>query len=156
MRLRTVIGASVLALAPALALAAQPMLVHVDGQAVPAQVNTRIIQTAAGPARVSTWSWHSPHGNASFEVQTSTGGAPPAWALRQMQAMQSQVAMMQSQMQQLQHAALNEFVTLPAPLAVVFAPPVLVGNGLPGAVTVVAPPHGTMPTSPVHSAGVKI
>src|ERR1700758_1461562 len=124
MRLRSVITTGALILAPALAMAAQPMLVSVDGQVIPVQEESHVIQTSDGPARVSTWSWHGPKGNASIEVQTSTGGAPPAWALKQMQAMQSQMWTVQSQMQQLERAALNESFSLPVPLPMMFAVPI--------------------------------
>jgi len=60
MQIRTAIAASALVFAPALALAAEPLLVHIDGQVIPAPGQTSSIQTASGPMHVSTWSWHSP------------------------------------------------------------------------------------------------
>src|SRR5690348_10826229 len=99
MKVRSYMAAGALALIPVFALAgqasvppaAQPLFVNVNGQAVPVKAQTRVVQTAAGPMKVSTWSWHSPHGGGSFEVQTSTGGMPPALALQQMRAMQYQM-----------------------------------------------------------------
>ncbi|MFJ1208836.1 hypothetical protein AAGT15_03625 [Burkholderia pyrrocinia] len=41
--------------------------------------------------KVSTWSWHSSQGGASFEMRTSSGGMSPA-ALQQMQAAEYQMA----------------------------------------------------------------
>ncbi|MBY4683179.1 hypothetical protein K6W42_20710, partial [Burkholderia contaminans] len=66
MRFRSYMAAGALALAPVFALAgqagavaAQPMFVNIDGQAVPVKAETRVVQTAVGPMKVSTWSWHS-------------------------------------------------------------------------------------------------
>jgi|GEM_PF-752869 len=159
MRLRSYLALGALALVPVLALAgeasaqtsaqraAQPMFVNVDGQAVPVKAETHVFQTSAGPMKVSTWSWHSPHGSASFEMQTSTGGAPPAFALRQMQAaqlqmaaMQQQMMAMQQQMMTLQHAAFVDGFAggfaVPAPQHVVFAVPLW---AMPDPVVVVEP-----------------
>ncbi|WP_321856434.1 hypothetical protein [Burkholderia cenocepacia] len=130
MRFRSYMAAGALALVPVFALAGQagataavqPMFVNVDGQAVPVKTETRVVQTAAGPMKVSTWSWHSPQGGASFEMQTSSsGGMPPAAALRQIQAAQyqmqvaqAQMVAMQQQMMALQHIALaNAFAMAP-------------------------------------------
>ncbi|OXH84949.1 hypothetical protein CA830_30180, partial [Burkholderia multivorans] len=138
MRFRSYMAAGALALMPALALAgqaattpaAQPMFVNVNGQAVPVKAETRVVQTAAGPMKVSTWSWHSPNGSASFEMQTSTGGMPPAAALRQIQAAelqmraaQAQMIAMQQQMMALQHVALANAFAMPMPQPVAFAMP---------------------------------
>ncbi|AOI76028.1 hypothetical protein [Burkholderia sp. NRF60-BP8] len=132
MRFRSYMAAGALALAPMFALAgqagaaaaAQPMFVNVDGQAVPVKAETRVVQTAVGPMKVSTWSWHSPQGGASFETQTSSsGGMPPAAALRQMQvaqyrmqAAQAQMVAMQQQMMALQHIALANAFAMPMPM----------------------------------------
>ena len=82
MRFRSYMAAGALALVPVFALAgqagaaaAQPMFVNVDGQAVPVKAETRVVQTAVGPMKVSTWSWHSPQGGASVEMQTSSSAA---------------------------------------------------------------------------------
>ncbi|HKT63380.1 hypothetical protein [Burkholderia sp. 22313] len=141
MRFRSYMTAGALALMPVFAMAgqaatqpAQPMFVNVDGQAVPVKTSTHVVQTAVGPMKVSTWSWHSPHGGASFEMQTSstggTGGVPPAAALRQiqaaqyqMQAAQAQIVAMQQQMMALQHAALANAFATPMPQPVGFAMP---------------------------------
>jgi hypothetical protein len=144
MRFRTVFTAGALALAPALVLADQPVMVRVNGQVVPVQQSTNIVQTAAGPARVSTWSWHSPDGSSNVQMVSSTGGAPPEWARRQMQAMQSQMQLMQTQMRMaqaqimhLQQAALMGGTVIPAPLPVMFATPAWAVSG--GPVVVVVP-----------------
>ncbi|MDP9585399.1 UNVERIFIED_ORG: hypothetical protein J2791_004714 [Burkholderia contaminans] len=129
MRFRSYMAAGTLALMPVLALAgqadaapaAQPMFVNVNGQAVPVKTDTRVVQTAVGPMQVRTWSWHSPHGGASFEMQTSSSGSmPPAAALRQMQAAQyqmqaaqAQMVAMQQQMMALQHVALANAFAMP-------------------------------------------
>ncbi|KUY72172.1 hypothetical protein [Burkholderia cepacia] len=156
MRFRSYMAAGALALVPLFALAgqdgaaaaAQPMFVNVDGQAVPVKAETRVVQTAVGPMKVSTWSWHSPQGGASFEMQTSSsGGMPPAAALRQiqaaqyrMQAAQAQMVAMQQQMMALQHIALaNAFampMPMPMPQPVGFAIPV---RAMPEPVVVIVP-----------------
>jgi hypothetical protein len=143
MRFRTVFTAGALALAPALVLADQPVMVRVNGQVVPVQQSTNIVQTAAGPARVSTWSWHSPDGSSNVQMVSSTGGAPPEWAQRQMQAMQSQMQLMQAQIMHLQQAALMGGTVIPAPLPVMFATPAWAVSG--GPVVVVAPAAGSTP-----------
>jgi len=112
-----------LALAPAVALAAQPLFVSVGGHVVPAQGETHVVQTSAGPMKVSTWSWHGPGGTGTLQVQTSRGGPPPAWALQQMRDMTLQMSAMQAQMRQLQQAAFSGAPVIPAPMAVMFAMP---------------------------------
>ena len=105
------------------------MFVNVDGQAVPVKAETRVVQTAVGPMKVSTWSWHSPQGGASVEMQTSSsGGLPPAAALRQMQAAQyrmraaqAQMVAVQQQMMALQHIAFANAFAMPMPQPVGFA-----------------------------------
>ncbi|HEY4296648.1 MAG TPA: hypothetical protein VGM85_09255 [Paraburkholderia sp.] len=145
MRIRTAIAAAALVVAPAVALAAQPLFVNVNGHIVPARGETRVVQTAAGPVKVSTWSWHSPNGASSIVVQSSNGGAPPDWALAQMRAMNAQMQAMQMQMQQLQHAAFNGTFALPAPMPVLFAMPAWAA---PGPVIVVAPGRAPAPAAP--------
>ncbi|MBR8274577.1 hypothetical protein KDX15_12060 [Burkholderia cenocepacia] len=120
MRFRSYMAAGALTLAPVFALA---------GQAVPVKAETRVVQTAVGPMKVSTWRWHSPQGGASFEMQTSSsGGLPPAAALRQMQvaqyrmqAAQAQMVAMQQQMMALRHIALANAFAMPMPQPVGFA-----------------------------------
>lgn len=145
MRIRTAIAAAALVVAPAVALAAQPLFVNVNGHAVPAQGETHVIQTAAGPVKVSTWSWHSPNGASSIVVQSSNGGAPPDWALAQMRAMNAQMQAMQIQMQQLQHASFDGAFALPAPMPVLFAVPAWAA---PGPVIVVDPGPASAPPAP--------
>ncbi|AZQ56186.1 hypothetical protein [Burkholderia cenocepacia] len=131
MRFRSYMAAGALALVPMFALAgqagaaaaAQPMFVNVDGQAVPVKAETHVVQTAVGPMKVSTWRWQSPQGGASFEMQTSSGGMPPAAALRQIQAAQyrmqvaqAQLVAMQQQMMALQHIALANAFAMPMPM----------------------------------------
>jgi hypothetical protein len=169
MKFRSYMAAGALALIPVLALAgqagaqsaAQPMYINVNGQAVPVKAETHVVQTAAGPMKVSTWSWHSPQGNASFEVQTSTGGMPPALALRQMQAIdyqmraaQAQMMAMQQRMLALQQAAFAGTFAMPAPQAVVFAAPMW---AIPEPVVVVVPAQRGAPpaAAPAKPAGIK-
>ncbi|QVN14639.1 MULTISPECIES: hypothetical protein [unclassified Burkholderia] len=160
MRFRSYMAAGALALVPVFALAgqagaaaaAQPMLVNVDGQAVPVKAETRVVQTAVGPMKVSTWRWRSPQGGASFEMQTSSsGGVPPAAALRQiqaaqyrMQAAQAQMVAMQQQMMALQHIALANAFAMPMPQPVGFAIPAWVA---PQPVLVIAPARPPMPSA---------
>jgi len=147
MRIRTAIAAAALVVAPAVALAAQPLFVNVDGHLMPAHGATRVVQTAAGPMKVSTWSWHSPNGASSIVVQSSTGGAPPAWALAQMREMNAQMQLMQMQMQQLQHAAFDGAFALPAPVPTLFAVPAWAA---PEPVIVVYPGHSAVPAAPAR------
>jgi hypothetical protein len=147
MRFRTAFTVGALALAPTLALADPPVMLRVNGQVIPVQESTHIVQTAAGPARVSTWSWHSPGGSSNVQVTSSTGGASPEWAQRQMQAMQSQMQLMQTQMRMaqaqilhLQQAALMGGSVIPAPLPVMFATPAWAVSG--GPIVVVEPSGG--------------
>ncbi|WP_261543727.1 hypothetical protein [Burkholderia multivorans] len=166
MRFRSYMAAGALALMPVLALAgqaatapaAQPMFVNVNGQAVPVKAETRVVQTAAGPMKVSTWSWHSPNGSASFEMQTSTGGMPPAAALRQIQAAelqmraaQAQMIAMQQQMMALQHVALANAFAMPMPQPVAFAMPMW---AMPEPVVVLVPaqPPAKRPAAPAAPA----
>lgn len=168
MRFRSYMAAGALALAPVFALAgqagaaaAQPMFVNVDGQAVPVKAETRVVQTAVGPMKVSTWSWHSPQGGASFEMQTSSsGGLPPAAALRQMQAAQyrmqaaqAQMVAMQQQMMALQHIALANALAMPMPQPVGFA---MAPWAMPEPVLVIVPAQpsvrSTAPATPAAPA----
>lgn len=125
MRLRTAItiGTLALALAPVMAMGAPAALLRIDGSAVPVHESTRIVQTAAGPARVSTWSWQGPRERGRIVVRTTTGGAPPAWALRQMRDMQREMNAMQAQFAQLDRVMLTGQLALPLPRWTVFAPP---------------------------------
>ncbi|NLP63275.1 hypothetical protein [Paraburkholderia sacchari] len=180
MRLRSYLALGALTLAPMLALAgeasapmdaqraAQPMFVNVNGQAVPVKAETHVVQTAMGPMKVSTWSWHSPGGSASYEIQTSAGGAPSAAALRQMQAAQAQMVAMQQQMMAMQqqmlafqHAAFGGFA-VPAPRNVVFAVPLW---AMPDPVVIVEPaqrapapavaPQNPLPGAPARAPGIR-
>jgi hypothetical protein len=155
MRFRTAMAAAALVLAPALALAAQPLFVNVDGHLVPAQGETHVIQTSAGPVKVSTWSWHSPNGASSIQVLSSHGGPPPAWVQQQMRAMTLQMQAMQVQMQQLQQAAFNGGFAMPAPVPVLFAVPVW---AVPGPVIVVDPARAPAApaVAPPRAPGVKV
>ncbi|MBJ9965421.1 hypothetical protein LGM43_10915 [Burkholderia seminalis] len=160
MRFRSYMAAGALALVPVLALAgqagaaaaAQPMFVDVNGQAVPVKAETRVVQTAVGPMKVSTWSWHSPQGGASFEMQTSSsGGMPPAAALRQMQAAQyrmqaaqAQMVALQQQMMALQHIALANAFAMPMPQPVGFAMPAW---AVPQPVLVIVPAQPPVPSA---------
>ncbi|MET3820537.1 hypothetical protein ACVK00_002133 [Burkholderia sp. PvR073] len=168
MRFRSYWAAGTLALMPVLAMAgqadaapaAQPMFVNVNGQAVPVKADTRVVQTAVGPMQVRTWSWHSPHGGASFEMQTSSSGSvPPAAALRQMQVAQYQMQAAQAQMvamQQmmaLQHVALTNAFAMPMPQPVGFAMPPW---AMPEPVVVIVPTQpSTRALAPAPSAPVR-
>ncbi|AJZ63722.1 hypothetical protein [Paraburkholderia fungorum] len=145
MRFRSLIAAAALVIAPAVTLAAQPLFVNVDGHVVQAKSETRLIQTSAGPVKVSTWSWHSPNGASSIVVQSSNGGAPPAWVLAQMRAMNTQMQAMQIQMQQLQHAAFDSQFALQQPMPVLFAVPAW---AVPGPVIVVDQSRAPVPPAP--------
>lgn len=169
MKVRSYMAAGALALIPVFALAgqasappaAQPMFVNVNGQTVPVKAETRVVQTAAGPMKVSTWSWHSPNGGGSFEVQTSTGGMPPALALQQMravqyqmQAAQAQMMDMQRQMLALQRVAFAGAFAAPAQQAVVYAAPLW---AMPEPVVVIVPTQRAAPpaVAPAKPAGIK-
>ena len=106
---------------PALALAAQPILVRFEGRTVPVHETVQVTHTSAGPVRVRTWSWRGPNGAATFEVSESRGPAPavPAWALQQLRAMQAQMRQMQ-----LIQAALQQPMLMPSfPMQVLFGQP---------------------------------
>jgi hypothetical protein len=106
---------------PALALAAQPILVRFEGRTVPVHETVRMIRSSAGPVRVRTWSWRGPNGAAIVQVSESRGAAPavPAWALEQMRAMQAQMRQMQ-----LIQAALQQPMLMPSfPMQVLFGQP---------------------------------
>lgn len=111
---------AVLAL-PALALAAQPLLIRVDGRSLPMREIVEVVHTEAGPVQVRTWSWRGPGGAATLQVSESRGGAAPVptWALEQLRALQGQIRQMQ-----LMEAALSQPMRMPAPpLPVVFGRP---------------------------------
>ncbi|AXK62737.1 hypothetical protein [Burkholderia sp. IDO3] len=162
MRFRSYMALGALALMPVLALAgqaatapaAQPVFVDVDGHAVPVKAETHVVRTAFGPMKVSSWSWHSPHGGASFEMQTSSsGGMPPAAALRQMQAAHAQMAAMQQQMMVLQHVALANALAMPMPQPVGFAMPMW---AMPEPVVVIVPAQPpTRSIAPAPAAPVR-
>lgn len=156
MRFHTVIAAAALVIAPTVTLAAQPLFVNVNGQVVPAKSETHIIHTAAGPVKVSTWSWHSPNGASSIVVQSSNGGAPPDWALAQMRAMNAQMQAIQIQMRQLQYATFNGSFTLSQPMPVLSAMPAWLA---PEPVVVVNPnraPASATSAAPLRTLGVHI
>jgi hypothetical protein len=101
MRLGLTMAAGALALAPLVALAgqgaAQPMYISVNGQAVPVQGETHVVQTASGPMKVTSWSWSS--GQAAHTAQ---GGSPSPAVMQQMQAMDAQMRAAQVQMMAMQ------------------------------------------------------
>lgn len=101
MRKRVLVLATAVAALPALALAAQPLLVRFDGHDVPVHETVQTVQTGAGPVQVRSWSWQGPDGAGQVRVSESNGAAVPAWALQQMRLMQTQMAQMQAQMQML-------------------------------------------------------
>ena len=117
---------AVLAL-PALALAAQPLLIRVDGRTLPLREIVQVVHTEAGPLQVRTWSWRSPGGATTVQfAATRAAAAPvPVWALEQLRALQGQIRQMQ-----LMQAALAQPMLMPAPpLPVAFGRPLLL---LPG------------------------
>jgi hypothetical protein len=114
---------------PALALAAQPVFIRVDGHTVPMREVVQVVNTTAGPVRVRTWSWRGPNGAAAFQVSESrgAGAALPSWALAQMRAMQAQMRQMR-----LIEAALAQPLLTPAlPVPAVFGQPLLLPLGAP-------------------------
>ena len=113
---------AVLAL-PALALAAQPLLIRVDGRSLPMREIVQVVRTEAGPMQVRTWSWRGPGGATMLQVSESRAAeAPvPVWALEQLRALQGQIRQMQ-----LMEAALAQPMLMPAPpLRVAFGRPLL-------------------------------
>lgn len=123
---------------PALALAAQPILIRFQGRTVPVHETVQVARTAAGPVRVRTWSWHGANGATFLRVSESRSGsaAVPAWALAQMRAMQAQMRQMQ-----LIEAAFNQSLLMPSqPIPALFGQPLLTpGFGLPVEVRVLQP-----------------
>ncbi len=97
---------------PALALAAQPVRIRVDGHYAPVREVVEVIHTAVGPVRVHTWSWRGPGGVGTFQVSESRGAVPamPVWAMAQMQLIQARLE------QPMRVSSL--------PVPVVFGPPV--------------------------------
>ena len=177
MRIRSALAIATLALAPAVALAAQPiaaqpvaaqpgaagpLFVNVEGHVVPARAETHVVQTSAGPMKVSTWSWHGPGGVGTIQVQTTRGGPPPAWALQQMRDMNLQMRALQAQMQQIQQAAFMGVPTIGAPMTAMFAVPQWAVPVAPSSVPVIfVVPRGTKapaaPAAPAHAApGLKV
>ncbi len=109
---------------PALALAAQPVFIRVDGHAVPMREFVQVVNTTAGPVRVRTWSWRGPRGAATFQVTESrgAGAAMPPWALAQMRAMQAQM----QQMRLIEAALVERLFTRALPVPTAFGQPLLV------------------------------
>lgn len=108
---------------PGLALAAQPLTVRFDGQTQPMTETVQTVHTAAGTARVKTWTWQSPQGNARVVIQTTEGAVAPAWAAQQLQAVdapllhaQQAIARMTALMNAQLQAAFGPLSTLPAML----------------------------------------
>lgn len=120
MRKNVLVAALVAFALPVAALAAQPMRIRVDGQSVPVHEVTQVMHTAAGPVRVRTWSWHGPHGAATFEVSESRGASPamPAWALARLRALQAQ-------MRQIEATSEQPLLMPSLPVRVVFGQPLL-------------------------------
>lgn len=105
---------------PALAPAAQPLLIRVDGHEVPMREVVQVVHTAAGPVYIRTWSWREPKGPATFQVSESRGASPamPAWAVAQMGALRAQIRLIE--------AALTQPLRMPmVPVPTVFGQPLL-------------------------------
>ncbi|MHB1872910.1 MAG: hypothetical protein ACYCT1_18990 [Steroidobacteraceae bacterium] len=123
MRKTALAGALAVLALPALALAAQPLLIRVDGRNLPMREIVEVVRTEAGPVQVRTWSWRGPGGAATLQISARHGGAAPvpAWALEQLRALQGQMRQMQ-----LMEAALAQPMLMPAPpLPVAFGRPLL-------------------------------
>ena len=117
---KNVLAAALAGLAlPALALAAQPLLIRVSGQKVPMREVVQVMHTAAGPVYIHTWSWTGPRGAATVQVSESRGARPamPAWAMAQMRAMQAQMRLIQAMVDQRLMPAM--------PVPSMFVPPVM-------------------------------
>jgi hypothetical protein len=156
---------------PALALAAQPVLIRVDGHKVPMHEVMQVMHTAAGPVYVRTWSWRGPHGTATFQVSESRGARPavPAWAMAQMGALQAQMRLIEAALTRpLLMPALpiptlfGQSLLLPlpgrAPVEVRFLQPMIPLRVMPvpERVFVILPapsPHAAAPSVPVRSGG---
>ncbi len=119
MRKKTLLAALAAIGLPALALAAQPLMVRFDGHEVPVHESVRVVQTALGPMRVRSWSWQGPGGAASIQVSSAGPGVMPAWALAQMRSMQAQ-------MRQIQATLAQPFPSRLLPFSASFAQPALV------------------------------
>jgi hypothetical protein len=149
---------------PAIALAAQPLMMHFDGRNLPMHETVQVERTAAGPVRVHTWSWRSPRGNASIVIERGNGGAAmPAWALQQMRSMQVQMAQMQNietsmnrqmlmPLQMLSTRQLQPLLLMPRGLIPVaygqaIGPMPLFSPLLPTAVIIVPAPQAKLPAS---------
>lgn len=114
---------------PALALAAQPVFIRVDGHTVPMREFVQVVNTTAGPVRVRTWSWRGPNGAATFQVSESrsAGAAMPSWALAQMRAMQAQM----QQMRLIEAALAQPLLTPALPVPALFGQPLLLPPSAP-------------------------
>ena len=142
MRKKTLAAALAGLALPALALAAQPLLIHFNGRTVPMHETVQVAHTAAGPVQVRTWSWRGPGGAATIRVSESSGTAMPAWALQQMRAMQAQMR----QMQQIQ-ATLDQQLLAPSlPMPTAFGQPLLMPLPALGPSVAVRFPQLLMPT----------
>ena len=143
---------------PGLALAAQPLTVRFDGQTQPMTETVQTVHTAAGTARVKTWTWQSPQGNARVVIQTTEGAVAPAWAAQQLQAVdapllqaQQAIARMTALMNAQLQAAFGPLSTLPVMLP---QPSWVPQPVLPATVVIVPPPAATVqhpaphPTTP--------
>jgi hypothetical protein len=100
---KNVLAAALAGLAlPALALAAQPLLIRVEGHEVPMREVVQVMHTAAGPVYIRTWSWRGPKGSATFQVSESRGASPamPAWAMAQMGALQARIRLIEAALTQ--------------------------------------------------------
>lgn len=112
MRKASVLVAAAAAFMPALALAAQPLLIQFDGHAVPMHETVKVVQGPSGAMKVSTWQWQSPQGHERIVIQRSEGGALPAWALQQMRAMQWQMQHMHDLQQVMARMTAQAFAPL--------------------------------------------
>ena len=132
---------------PTLALAAQPMLIRVEGRTVPLREVVQVMHTAAGPVRVRTWSWRGPTGAATFQVTESRGAsaAVPTWALEQMRAMQAQM----QQMRLIEAALVQPALMQSLPIPALFGEPLLAPFGMPQIAVRYLPPGVRLRVAPM-------
>lgn len=153
MRKASALVAAAAAFMPALALAAQPLLIQVGGHAVPMHETVKVIHGPGGAVKVSTWQWQSPQGHERIVIQRSEGGAPPAIAVRQMRAMQWQMQGMQHLQQVMARMSAQAFAPLQT-LQTLALQPVWAMPPLLPAMVIVAPPQiaPTQPAATAHQA----
>ncbi|SBP90102.1 hypothetical protein [Thiomonas delicata] len=150
MRKASALVAAAAAFMPALALAAQPLLIQVGGHAVPMHETVKVVQGPNGAMKVSTWQWQSPQGHERIVIQRSEGGAPPAWAIRQMRDLQLQMQGMQHLQQVMARMSEQALLPLQTLQTLAIQPPWAMPPLLPAMVIVA--PQQIAPTQPATTA----